>query len=371
MSYARLPLLVTALAPLALVAQISTTSISDFQDGTLQGWQIGRASSTRGPVNTAGGAGGAADLYANLDAPGGGGSGGKLAMFNASAPWTGDYAAAGVAAIRLSVNNTGATTVYLRVGLQGNGNNERLLSAEAVEVAPGSGWTTVTLPVGASDLAVAGFITDKAAILSRVTRLHFWNTQQTSWRSDGAAAEMGFDDIAAVDAGTLPVELVAFSAEASGTGVQLAWMTATERDNRGFRVERAGADGAWGELGFVDGGGTASGAQDYRFADAAPLTGANYYRLRQEDFGGAYAYSPVAAVEVARTGAAPVAYPNPTSGLVRVSGLREARVAVYSSAGQSITTLPVDGESVDLTGLPSGTYLLVAGGAVVGRATVE
>ncbi|HET9504680.1 MAG TPA: T9SS type A sorting domain-containing protein [Hymenobacter sp.] len=99
----------------------------------------------------------------------------------------------------------------------------------------------------------------------------------------------------------LPVKLVAFSAKATANGTAfLTWSTASEKNNKGFSIERQlGANEAWQPVGYVAGANLPAGSV-YQFEDKSLATAAAsshaYYRLRQEDFDGTAAYSPVAAV---------------------------------------------------------------------------
>ncbi len=99
----------------------------------------------------------------------------------------------------------------------------------------------------------------------------------------------------------LPVKLVAFSAQATANGTALlTWSTASEKNNKGFSIERQlGANEAWQPVGYVAGSNLPAGSV-YQFEDKGLATAAAsshaYYRLRQEDFDGTAAYSPVAAI---------------------------------------------------------------------------
>lgn len=91
----------------------------------------------------------------------------------------------------------------------------------------------------------------------------------------------------------LPVKLTSFTAERSGRNVELKWQTATEENNDYFAVERLNPDGIWEEIGTVDGHGSTSMENNYAFTDAHPISGTNYYRLRQIDYNGQYTTSEI------------------------------------------------------------------------------
>lgn len=94
----------------------------------------------------------------------------------------------------------------------------------------------------------------------------------------------------------LPVELISFTASPSGKQVLVEWVTATERSNKYFLVERS-ADGQHFEpIGMVNGAGDAQAATRYSFIDESPLEGVSYYRLQQTDLDGTTNFSDVVPV---------------------------------------------------------------------------
>ena len=83
----------------------------------------------------------------------------------------------------------------------------------------------------------------------------------------------------------LPITLSKFTGKAIGNNVKLDWTTASEKNN--FRFELLSLrDGKTSVLGSVNGSGTTSSAKNYTFTDTKPLSGTNYYQLRQIDFDG-------------------------------------------------------------------------------------
>ena len=171
----------------------------------------------------------------------------------------------------------------------------------------------------------------------------------------------------------LPVELAAFDAVLDGADVTLRWQTASETNNAGFEVQhRPEVASAWTTAGFVEGAGTSSAPQTYRFEveDVAP--GTHAFRLRQVDTDGTASLSDevTVAVDAARAlslttlGANPVreqmrlAFATPVAGAVQL--------ALYNVLGQRVKLLHhgraqagrryvVEGTA---DGLASGTYFV-------------
>ena len=111
----------------------------------------------------------------------------------------------------------------------------------------------------------------------------------------------------------IPIELVSLSATRRGHAVQLAWSTASEKNNRGFHIERSQDAGEFQSIGWVDGNGTTTVSHRYSFID--PCDGPGFYRLRQMDFDGSSTCSPI--VEIGEQPSAPLSigqpFPNPLS----------------------------------------------------------
>ncbi len=122
---------------------------------------------------------------------------------------------------------------------------------------------------------------------------------QFQLRTDGSLTRDGWyvDDIAVIYYGIVPVELSSFSAAYSNSSVYLNWSTASELNNSGFEIQRsvydvdAPGNRIWLPKGFIEGRGTTTELNTYSFIDNEPVTGKNYYRLKQIDFDGTFTYS--------------------------------------------------------------------------------
>lgn len=138
-----------------------------------------------------------------------------------------------------------------------------------------------------------------------------------NWNSTGAPLTLSWQlsNGASLDCLPLPVELITFSGKNIGNQNHLEWQTASELNNDYFTIERS-ADGVYFyEIGRVDGSGTTHTTSDYSLIDSQPLSGMNYYRLKQTDFDGTSKYSGM--VSIASSGSDGFVYnvrPNPTNG---------------------------------------------------------
>ncbi|WP_185280926.1 T9SS type A sorting domain-containing protein [Hymenobacter sp. NBH84] len=148
-----------------------------------------------------------------------------------------------------------------------------------------------------------------------------------------------------------------------GSAVRLNWATASEKNNKGFEVQRSTGDDQWFPLGFVDGHGSTSQRNAYTLVDANAPEGKAYYRLRQIDNDGTESFSPVVTIAVpAGNAPALVLSPVPTPDVLNISGLGSgAHVAeVYDMMGKRVLTHSFNDQttSVSVANLPSGLYVV-------------
>jgi hypothetical protein len=145
----------------------------------------------------------------------------------------------------------------------------------------------------------------------------------------------------------LPVELTSFIGTSQGNSVTLDWTTASELNNHGFEIERR-IDNNWATVGFVEGKGTTSDLQSYRFTDQLDLINAQTinYRLRQIDFDGTYTYSTEIEVEFSPVPNDLVLeqnYPNPFNPSTKINyqlpSTGFVTLKIYDAIGNEVTTL--------------------------------
>ncbi len=186
-----------------------------------------------------------------------------------------------------------------------------------------------------------------------------YNTSYTSWFGFRIGDTGVSPDAPANLNVNLPVELSKFTARNAGTTVQLDWATDSEQDNSHFEVERSTDSRSWEVIGEVLGQGESFQRIDYAFIDKAPQDGVNYYRLRQVDFNGTYAYSSVEAVELQQSPQVDV-FPNPVSDIVYIQGAmdRTYRVGLYDLQGRLLVE-DWNAQRLDLSAYRIGAYVLI------------
>lgn len=158
----------------------------------------------------------------------------------------------------------------------------------------------------------------------------------------------------------LPVELTQFDATTEGSKTQLTWATASEKNNQGFEIERS-ADGAkFEKIGFVKGNGTSSETKQYTYEDDRLSSAVTYYRLKQVDFDGTFTYSKVVSV-TGEGGTKLKAYPNPVATVLMLETALKGNYEVINLLGQTVLRGQATAQTIDVSALPQGNYILKVG----------
>ncbi len=178
---------------------------------------------------------------------------------------------------------------------------------------------------------------------------------------------------AAVLCGTLPIELLSFSAQLNlQNEVKLSWETATEINNDYFTLERSKDASNWSVLTTISGKGNSSEVVQYSYIDSNPLPQTSYYRLKQTDFNGVFSYSGIQTISTSRQKEHISIYPNPTINQVTISGSRNElnQMQVVNLLGQDVTDKAelieknTNSITLSLVNMQSGIYFLKTSSAV-------
>jgi hypothetical protein len=161
----------------------------------------------------------------------------------------------------------------------------------------------------------------------------------------------------------LPIELMSFTARCVGSGVLLEWTTASELNNDHFTIERSADVEHWEEVGIVPGAGNSSSLLHYSLVDEAPLPGITYFRLKQTDVDGTFAYSDMVPAQCANGNTInALLYPNPTLEDITLEipgGKEPLSYTMYNAMGAQVGSGSVTGRSVlHAAELADGLYVI-------------
>lgn len=138
----------------------------------------------------------------------------------------------------------------------------------------------------------------------------------------------------------LPVKLLRFEAQSKDNLVATTWTTSLEINNDYFTVERSNDGTDFKEVGRVEGSGNSTVERNYTFNDEHPLSGVSYYRLKQTDYDGQFAYSNIVMVKRSMAAASSIhLYPNPTADKLNIAvsnASEEMTIQIFNQVGASV-----------------------------------
>ncbi|MBC7884190.1 MAG: T9SS type A sorting domain-containing protein [Saprospiraceae bacterium] len=328
------------LSSIKIEAQITLSSLNDFEDGTTQFWSMGGGEPLGAVTNIEdGGPNGNGDNFLNVISTNSG-PGGKLVINNSSPDWVGDWTSAGINYITFQVNNLSGASVDLRIALDGSGG--RICTENGISIPSGSGWIGVSFPVLPSDFVTVSGGFSIEGTLADVNTFRFLNNPIPDWQGVNSTNTVGFDNISA-DAVALPVKFVAFDGFLDGNKVKLQWETSSEINNEKFVIEQSINTVDFKTMGEVNGSGNSTNSNKYSFVISDLPSGNNYFRLKQIDFDGKSQFSDIIYFDVGTRREAGEFYPNPsTSGIVSIhiseANLSDLTTHVYDLTGKLIQT---------------------------------
>lgn len=173
-----------------------------------------------------------------------------------------------------------------------------------------------------------------------------------------------FDNFKATTLVALPVELISFTGMKTANGNLLNWTTATEIDNSHFDVQVSDDGVVWRTIGTVQGNGTSMDEHNYGYLDQHASGSVHYYRLKQVDFDGSYAYSEVITIQSENVDFEFEVLENGTNPNVSFGALEgSVSVKLYSVSGQLVADQLVAQSNTFVASnyaVSSGMYMLVA-----------
>lgn len=167
----------------------------------------------------------------------------------------------------------------------------------------------------------------------------------------------------------LPVEWVSFESVLNGRTVNLNWTTATEENNNFFTIERSTDGINFTEIATVQGSGTSETMHNYSFTDESPMSGNNYYRLRQTDFNGQFSFSQIVQAYISSSSfSLENMYPNPAINELNFSinntNNHLITLTIMDMFGNIVSRQKADTGAgfyhinVDISGLSAGVYFV-------------
>ncbi len=158
----------------------------------------------------------------------------------------------------------------------------------------------------------------------------------------------------------LPVKFSALEVENKGKAINLAFSTLSEVNNDYFTIERS-ADGlTFDDIARIAGAGNSGEELSYQYADNSPVSGINYYRIRQTDYDGTFAYSEIVSATVGSRDAFTLT-PRVTNDVLEIRSSDDNNTAsVYTLTGNLVKTISFVGQTstISIADLAAGMYIV-------------
>jgi Secretion system C-terminal sorting domain len=222
-----------------------------------------------------------------------------------------------------------------------------------------------------------GFITGSAVgsttngtLWKLIVTLNGQVTPKLELANNNAGGTYGYTGCNITMSNVLANELTSFSAAKQNNQVNLSWLTASEKSNDNFSIERSKDGRNFAAIGQIKGGLNSTVSKEYAFTDVSPLKGTNYYRLKSTEVSGKATYSNVVSVSLLDKSNKTFVYPNP----VAQTALRLEHEAI-ADGDLSIRIMDITGRivqsekravvngsnliSLDVNNLSSGQYIIV------------
>ncbi|HXB42591.1 MAG TPA: FG-GAP-like repeat-containing protein, partial [Puia sp.] len=164
--------------------------------------------------------------------------------------------------------------------------------------------------------------------------------------------------------GILPLNLLSFTATASGENIVLNWKTSNEVNLQKYVIEHSLNTMAFDSIGQVAATGNSFSASSYDFTHFAPGAGIHFYRLKEVDVNGHFTYSRVVSAKINSNVAALSIFPNPASDhiIIKHNGISGNYIRIMNASGSIVGQYLFDPSSAQSTisvkSLARGNYFV-------------
>lgn len=162
---------------------------------------------------------------------------------------------------------------------------------------------------------------------------------------------------------TLPVVWLSFNVFKADEDALLRWSTSREINSKKFEVQRSSDGTNFQKIGELAAAGSSSSVSHYEFADNDPLSGINFYRLKQIDLDGSFEYSRIVRIHFGKKMNLTVA-PNPVNGQLHLyTDVHTRSIRIFDMQGKLVlrhaVNPGVNHYQLNVSGLPAGIFSLV------------
>jgi Secretion system C-terminal sorting domain len=227
-----------------------------------------------------------------------------------------------------------------------------------VDTDPGYGLATPIIIPGTNTTEVLSNIS--VALpggLTAGTHIFHIRSKQNPWSIDNV---IPFDVLI-----TVPVNWLFVRAQLINNESLVSWATAQESNSSKYEIEHSTNNSSFTKLGEVTAAGNTSVRTNYSFTHTKPVSGFNYYRIKQIDNDGKFKYSEVVTVLKKDNLVQTIIAPNPVKEVLHVVETKETFIGtaeIYNAAGNLVLRKTINNKlqvySLPVSNLASGAYVL-------------
>jgi hypothetical protein len=256
----------------------------------------------------------------------------------------------------IGVNNQSLAEGTISVPYNGNGSVAITSGANALPLAPGFKYTSVSIfPAGLTLESATGIIsgtpTESGTFPVTINVIDTANNLVVG----------AFDYNIIISSSPLAIKFMAFSGRAEGHAAVLNWKIASIEGIVSFVIQRSRDGYNFEKIGSTPVA-TIVDELKYSFKDTKPFTGLNYYRLYIFEKSGNCIYSNVAVVNIGDENIEITLAPNPANNEITINSKNElSRIFIFNTIGQKMEVPITSGAGfckLNTSGLPSGIYTL-------------
>ncbi len=166
-------------------------------------------------------------------------------------------------------------------------------------------------------------------------------------------------------ASSVPVTWMFVKAQVVNKKTLVSWATAQESNTLKFEIEHSKDGRSFGKVGEVAAAGNSSSIRNYSLTHAQPVSGFNYYRIKQIDLDGQFKYSAVVTVLKREDLFQTLVAPNPVKEVLNIVEPKDVYVAtaeIYTISGSLLMRKTIKGNvqvySLPVSNLTHGNYIL-------------
>jgi hypothetical protein len=159
----------------------------------------------------------------------------------------------------------------------------------------------------------------------------------------------------------LPVTWLSFTATKEKQTALLKWSTASEQNTKSFLVQHSAEGNNWVTIATLPAAGNSNITLNYNYIHANPITGINYYRIKQSDLDNHYSYSPVRKVLFGTSEQPFTVIGNPvTNGMLVVEVITFTPLSFYTANGKLLWQELINSgiKTIDVSRYSKGNYFL-------------